>query len=117
MTNKYVEAEKRLALVLGWGERNYIQGFTAPDPMPWLEGYRKWIPHWAPQWAQKNGDAFTLMVEHGAYAYIPEKFPQTVEAYCGIGTAVEKLADHRDKETAYRYAIIMAVINKIEGQS
>jgi hypothetical protein len=102
MIAKYIEAEKRLAeLLLGSPGISPIDGQRFKDDRP--------------KWACDNAAAFELMVEHD------------VELDIGVGSEVHSscpemrnylttyIGDHPDKKAAVRFAIVRAVITKLEA--
>lgn len=89
--DKYDEAELRLFFLL-----KKRDGDTAPGT------------HNVPRWCRDDAAAFRLMVEHGLYPTNPESTAMYV--YIAV-----QPADHPDKETAVRYAIVQAVIKKLEA--
>lgn len=112
--DKYLEAEKRLAELFGWHGIWLAQNGTTFIGRK-EDGNSKFLPggqDTLPQWCRDDAAAFRLMVEHEIRPY-----------YWHIrGTvSVENLdieiayADHPDKDTAVRYAIVQAVIKKKEA--
>lgn len=120
--DKYLEAEKRLAELLGWKcvqLGGSLDGLSMPEN--WLHGI--WpidgegglVPQWCRDWSACG----PLMVEHGVWPFIqPDGYVDTfisgMEPDPDIDTP---LSDHPDRETAVRYAIVQAVIAKLESNN
>lgn len=111
--DKYIEAEKKLAELLGWSKVKIggaVDGSNVPNM--WLSG----VPSGGtervliPLWTRDNAAAFALMVEHFCY---PNEHEFGIE--CNGITA--DVSNHPTKESAVRYAIVMAVIAKLEAQN
>ena len=70
-------------------------------------------------WCHDNAAAFSLMVEHGCDIITGRTSLRVGCFYAEGHTFVKKSAvyfhDHPDRETAVRYAIVQAVIAKLEG--
>lgn len=100
--NKYLEAEKKLAELLGLAWTNH-------GAFPELH------------WTRDNAAAFNLMIEHGldvdcasgdnVYVAYSLKKGYTYEP---VPAASEEYANHPDHDAAVRYAIVMTVIAKLE---
>lgn len=107
--DKYLEAEKRLAELLGYVPR-YAHRPTTGE---WVHaasntliGYQAWCRKWeacGPLMAE-----YSVMVD-------PLSFRNSVEAMAYAVGHTESYANHPDKDTAVRYSIVMAVIAKLEG--
>lgn len=105
----YLEAEKRLAELLGW---------TNIDPYcsrgNWF-GYKGGEAYTVPRWTQNDAEAFKLMVEYEQYPFQPDDGVIVVAS--GLSSPsyyTVIIEDHIDKATAVRYAIVMATIRKLE---
>lgn len=115
MTNKYLEAEKRLAERLGYIDVKESKAMTAQGALcGWKQG-REYLPRWCRDWAACG----PLIGEHEleidclfpkGYISVTYKLPGNEE----YGEVFEELGRHPDKDTAVRYAIVMAVIAKLE---
>lgn len=94
--DKYLALEKRLAELLG---REYMfEGHLGPVQR---------IPQWCRDWNACG----PLMVEHDVYP------TDTNFGYVfRHGHQLAILADHPDKDTAVRYAIVQAVVAKLEAE-
>jgi hypothetical protein len=115
MTDPYVEMEKRLAELLGWTN---IQDcgwglYGRPKDAGLLhlpEDERCTLPRWCHDWSACG----PLMVDHGT-------FPEVDGDICWIGNGddywmqSEPISDHPDRDTAVRFAIVQAVIAKLEA--
>lgn len=109
--DKYLEAEKRLAELLGWV---YVPPQALEDYV-WLhQPSNEWVD--PPPWCRDDAAAFKLMVEHGAQPSFYDD--ETMVDFRSAKSPVrhEARADHPDRETAVRYAIVQAVIAKLEGE-
>lgn len=134
--NKYLEAEKRLAELLGvvvyfdaLKDEEYPNGVWAAG-IPEADTYYgetqeqamlNWLENTA-RWTRDNAAAFALMVEHGCWPYIndilTDRVHVSVPSVRDDGPVCSELVrDHPDKETAVRFAIVMAVIAKLESKS
>jgi hypothetical protein len=110
--NDYRNARLRLAYLLGWKfeEREYQGDFCLrPDGSQ---------TRFLPDWTGDNAAAFALMVEHGCYPRISDEFVRVdtndPDRRARQQLAVVKLANHPSTEHAVRYAIVQAVIAKLE---
>lgn len=102
--DKYIEAELRLAGMLGW--KNIRSAEFKPDQLIGrVDGDKEYVP----AWTSDNGAAFALMVEHSCY---PKEHAFGIECD-GIKVVI---SNHPTKEIAVRYAIVMAVIAKLEAK-
>lgn len=115
--NKYLEAEKKLAELLGWTHLKSHEVEGHPKQFR-CEGIRPEYPH-GPiveviSWTRDDAAAFQLMVAYGCY---PDSFKNQI--WVGDGDCphmqCENIENHPDKLTATRYAIVMAVISKLEN--
>lgn len=111
MTTIYMNAAMRLAELLGYTE-------ITPEGQPCWRIYEGLLARDSdgdmsriPDWVHDNGDAFALMVEHSLYP-TSHKLSDSIL----VGERLEYVADHQNKETAVRYAIVMAVIAKLEAK-
>lgn len=112
--DKYLEAEKELAEAQGWKDLREVPMYS---PCKWLEGTRpdgtKGYPF--PDYGRDDALAFRLMVDHGAEPYLMGEHSVRVAIFGSHVISVEDYADHPDKATAVRYAIVMAVIAKLKS--
>jgi hypothetical protein len=108
MMDKYIEAEKRLAELLGW--KGIIQlgeclfgsdNETPPNP------YKSQA---VPQWCRDNSAVFELMVEHGCW---PHETGGRILVGGWDGYVI--ISDHPDKKTAVRMALVQALISRLEA--
>lgn len=109
--DKYVEAEKRLAELLGWthhAEENRV------GPR-WRSPSADWLTR-RPRWTRDNATAFALMVEHGIRVSPASDFVTAKHDIDGDFLVVE-YSDHPDRETAVRYAVVQAVIARLEANN
>lgn len=105
---KYLEAEKILASLLGW---TFIPDRFDTEREINADG--EWQAH--PRWTRNSAAAYALMVEHGCYPW--ESTQEPMEGWiCVGGNGYAKIGDHPDKDTAVRYAIVKAVIAKLEAE-
>lgn len=115
--DKYLEAEKRLASLLGYTDINVVGisifGFHKERTagLHWPSTERFYIPHWC----RDNAAAFVLMVQHECY-------PTEDKHHDGVSVADDDTwgnfqfwQEHPDKETAVRFAIVQSVIAKLEA--
>lgn len=112
--NKYLEAEKRLAELKGHANTAFLGLHQVQCALTPSNEIKKQLP----RWCRDNAAAFALMVEHGCY---PQENGTGSVAIWQEGQFKPYLAgtiisQHPDKETAVRYAIVMAVIAKLEGE-
>jgi hypothetical protein len=115
--DKYVEAEKRLAELLGWAdvhwdeEVSHLIGILPKEPKP-KDGARWFVP----SWCRRNDGLLTLAVEHCLMLDIAG---MEVDVGYGIQKPQDWLstqyADHPSKEVAVRFTIVQAVIAKLEA--
>lgn len=108
--DKYIEAEKRLAELLGGTELRY-------GSMGWWEGKIDGELVDFADWCRDDAAAFRLMVEHEICLEWDSNrvFALHIDS-CVVWVRVKSAyADHPDKETAVRYAIVQAVIKKLEA--
>lgn len=107
--NKYLKAERELALLLGWTALQDANGAlvgTPPQGYPECRGQAM-----VPSWARDNGAAFGLMVNHGI------EVRNDFDGYWVMGNGFsysESFSDHESKEHCLRYAIVQAVIEKLK---
>ena len=108
--DKYLQAEKELAELLGWKDvgTGVLEGLSGRPPKP--TGGKFW--HKVPNWTGDNAAAFTLMVEQRLLVSVDDV---EIEANFGGSTFI-RIADHPDKEAAVRYAIVQAVIAKLRSE-
>lgn len=112
--NKYLQAEKELAELLGWRDIENHNGV--------LTGSNRGRPiTYIPQWCHDSALVFELMCEHDVaakpgphpdivYAHIHRPFPkQPVQE-------VEKIAAHPDKIMAMKYVIVKTIIAKLKAE-
>lgn len=117
--DKYLALEKQLAELLGWKLK-----LVGDVPTGWLDpagNYHPVIPNWCRYWSACG----PLMVEHDIeiqyasnsndmYATHDVKAVRNIGAMGGIYLAFHaKYADHPDKDTAVRFAVVQAVIDKL----
>lgn len=107
----YQEAEEKLARLLGW--TNIVKGAYGMWGKPVTSESIMSSP--LPHWTQDDAAAFKLMVEHaldievyslGVYAV----WVDNRDIYSHV-----KFTDFSDKLLATRYAIVLTVIDKLEG--
>lgn len=122
--NPYQVAEKRLAELLGYKEIFRLRvGGEECGSLQYNKGKytgAEQVPRWCRDWTSCG----PLMVEHNVGWTISKAYEgawrDTIEAKCqyvGMGTTEETgVSDHPDKETAIRYAIVLAVIAKLESR-
>lgn len=108
--DKYIEAEKRLAELLGWHSIDVVSngnmwGDKTPKKNVTYVGIR--VPQWTRDWAACG----SLMVEHEISVL------QSPVGVSTTGVGYVNFNDHPDKDAAVRYAIVMAVIQKLESRS
>lgn len=117
MMDKYVEAEKKLAGLLGWTYKQprrigVSYGWFRPDGVMHIS---------PPEWCRYNAAAFALMVEHGVRPTVlgdSHVFADIIDDRGKIlANVMTTLDQHPSKEAAVRYAIVMAVIAKLEAQN
>jgi hypothetical protein len=111
--DKYVEAENRLAELLGWKLKR-----VGDVPTGWIDQdgrYKADRPAWCFHWSACG----PLMVGHGCYTYEDRIVPDEILcSWQGNKQPVfTKIADHPDRDTAIRYAIVQAVISKLSTQT
>lgn len=118
--DKYLEAEKRLAELLGWR-------YKAPKRIGvfsgWLDPNDAAHSH-PPQWCRDWTACGPLIVEynlspefdnkHGCVSI--EYHERAYNDYHGYYRVHEHYANHPTKDTAVRYAIVQAVIAKLEQE-
>jgi hypothetical protein len=107
--DKYVEAEKRLAELLGWKLKR-----VGDVPTGWIDPdgrYKADRPAWCFHWSACG----PLMVEHQCCL---ERYVRSVSARCrGYPKAINsQFLSHPDRDTAVRYVIVQAVIAKLSTQ-
>lgn len=102
--DKYVEAEHRLAELQGHVGIFEFGGALIDENGTTL-----------PKWARDDGDAFWLLVKHQV-AVDPSAVNVIVRHAAYRPGILAHYADHPSKEAAVRYAIVQAVIAKLEGE-
>lgn len=113
--DKYLEAEKRLAELLqpdcavSYKDAGYFQWNRKHKPMPNFVGF-------VPQWCRDNAAAFALMVEYGLTVHTEDDATVCVHWPEGVAGLGFDYCDHPTKDTAVRYAIVHAVIAKLEQE-
>lgn len=113
--DKYIEAEKKLAGLLGYHQ--ITDGHFSDNRLSalprgsWLESLKVVLP----MWARDNAAAFALMVEHDLCVQTLSHFVAVLRDNLDGNLAEAEYTDHPSKEAAVRYAIIMAVIAKLEA--
>jgi hypothetical protein len=106
--DRYLEAEKRLAGLLGWKPVAGTQGWHDPKG-----DYRLMLPQWCRDW----GDCGPLMVLHGCYPEFDESRNVAIAYYLnGNKCLLIDAFDYPDRDTAVRFAIVQAVIAKLSTQ-
>lgn len=115
--DKYLQAEKELAELFGWtGIRKHCELHTLIGQPP-----KKKLQYLVdvPKWTKDDGEAFRLAVEHNITPN-SQIHPTYVTVMCWqhfpnleIHIA-ERVADHPNKLTAVRYAIVQSVIAKLK---
>lgn len=103
--DKYLEAEKRLAELLGWEDHTALNGVWRTPRFNYVPSYE------VPQWCRKWNACGPLMVEH---VYRMQIITDVLDPQVTINMHVESINDHPDKDTAVRFAIVQAVITKLE---
>lgn len=119
----YLEADKKLAELLGW--TNITHYAIAPNALlgtPSSEDSLTGVAEGTmkiPRWTQDNEEAFRLMVEHkisiNQYSTHVQPTFDVVNGVSGIEDCYCYHRWHTDKITAIRYAIVQAVIAKLES--
>lgn len=116
--NKYLEAEKELAELLGWEHVIYHACYG-------LEGYRQdYVKEKIPQWCKDSTAAFELLVKYEINVqYFKEDPSYEDSTYC-VASVLDEFQDvifdiDEDwatsyKLTAVRFAIVKAVIMKLK---
>lgn len=112
----YQIAEKKLAKLLGY--ENII-----PHPYPckeyvWLNDVDGADKRAVPRWTQDDAEAFKLVVEYNLMVDICKGFVEV--RYNGIEedwTVQDSTEHNNEKFLAARYAIVLAVIAKLEGET
>jgi hypothetical protein len=119
MMDKYLEAEKRLAELQGITDLELVRGseidMCCAGSMLW-KGKRGGLGVIFAPYARDWAACGPLMVEHGCWPR--ETFIGEVSVPWGIDleSVDEAFIDHPDKDMAARYAIVLAVIAKLERQ-
>jgi hypothetical protein len=110
INNLYLEAERQLAELLGWKDirlnklENGWEGYLISNQ----------IISQVPTWTKDDSAAFSLMLRHRVSLEITEHivFASTTDQE----KVIINYSIHSDEATAVRYAIISAVIRKIESK-
>lgn len=117
--DKYIEAEKKLAELLGWAKVEYLEEhrFMRGRPPNVIE--HRPVPRWTNDWASCG----PLL---GKYELYVMAFPPRIEVgdYVDMGDDgggfcslhYEPVADHPNIDIATMFAIVQAVIHKLEGE-
>lgn len=116
--DKYIEFEKRLAELLGYSSGLRIKVLVTDEEVGPLYCDGKVLP----MWCRDDAAAFRLLVEYKveinpddiSTKYHSVKY--TVYAGDDLAEGLVAYADHPDEATAVRYAIVMAVIAKLEAE-
>lgn len=109
--DKYIEAERRLAELFGWTNLSLI---NLKEREPWNDPLQVWLCQLGavPMWTRDNASAFALMVgQHCEPIYMCD----CVLVASPAGCVSENYDEHHDKESAVRFAIVKAVIAKLES--
>lgn len=129
--DKYLEAEKRLAELLGhknlWPfEMRISRGMTEEAFTCWMADGNgdkisgKNLPRWCRDWSACGPLIATYQVEVEWPDECYTRQPTLVRALIDDGKYHEDLAtisDHPDRDTAVRYCIVQAVIAKLEANN
>lgn len=113
--DKYLEAEKRLAELIGWSQVEFdtFRAGALTGMLPDKSSFGEIVPQWTRDWNACG----PLMVEHGLYPEVYTdaglEFVWIKRSFCKVNVPV---SEHPDKDTAVRYAIVQAVIAKLEWQ-
>lgn len=112
--DRYLKTEKRLAELLGYHQifRLKVDGVEVGGlhyNKSTFKGHEK-----VPRWTGDNDAAFRLMLEHGLVLNLKSQLDFVV-AEAGVAI-VESTINHPDKATAVRFAIVQAVIAKLESK-
>lgn len=109
--NKYEEAEVKLVELLGGKFVHHYSTHLAAFADDKATLHKVYVP-----WTQHNSAAFKLMVEHGMVMNLLPSLDYVI-AGAGGHMVTENIADHKNKEQAVRYAIVRAVIAKLESKN
>ncbi len=114
--NKYIEADKDLAELLGWTEIEVIHSDSLD--IDYLQGIdpagRKYQEVW--HWTRNNAAAFELMCEYGIDVEHYSCFVKATNYWFEGEYEVEDYDNHESKQAAARFAIVQAVIAKLKGK-
>lgn len=102
---KSFELDKELAGLLGY--TNIRQSKLFPEKF--VGRYSSGDKGHIPRWTQDDAEAFRLAVEHDV---LPSTNGKNISA---PGVSTLYATDFPDKQSAARYAIVQAVINKLKG--
>ncbi len=112
--DRYIEAERRLAELL-YPEMTVVD---APfDRLMVTAGNAQEPPALLPQWTRCWTACGPLLTAHGMHVMSYDDYV-VCDCVSGPGDEVEVIADyidHGSRETAIRYAIVLAVIAKLEA--
>lgn len=120
--NIYIEAEKKLAELLGWTnilikDEGMFAGVYGSPPNPEEYGVSLGQRVSMPNWVMDNATVFALMVEHEVNpTYYDDEVMIDFRSLLLKEVVHVFYVDHSNKEAAVRYAIVLAVIAKIEGE-
>lgn len=110
MSDQYLEAEKRLAELLGWKQIE-VYGSHQTD-LRGLELPFDEQPRAIPKWARDNEAAFSLMAAHCSE---PSFQPGAVKVSNGEYSFTSDYQSHDGVEAALRYAIVMSLAKSLEA--
>lgn len=108
--NKYLEAEKELAIALGYTNFQRWESNGMP-----VSGHIDGVVTPLKQWA-RDGAAFDLMVEHNVHLTFAGDFGVSTYIDGDVEGKLFDYTDYQSKQDCVRYAIVQAVIAKLKGK-
>lgn len=122
MRNRYIDAELKLAQLLGWTSVDQV--LQKLRIAAYAYGFARGANERTaiPAWARSNGDCTTLMLAHDCYVTLEQSpagedvMVATWMASVGFPARLTvRVADHQNKACAYRYAAVLAITTQLES--
>lgn len=114
--DEYLKAEKRLAELLGFKGIREIPLKKQPLDEEEITALISDEPHCSiPQWCRAWSACGPLMVEYKIHPFFGDVF--CAAGNVELGDCFAQISDHPDRDTAVRFAIVQAVIAKLEANN
>lgn len=123
MDTRYINAEHKLAIALGWTGADYAGMAGTPDGRVLGAAPGGAERTYVPAWARSSDDCLRLMLAHRCFvaAEVTSEGADVMvarwKAADGFGERIAvPLAEHKDDAAAFRYAAVMGVTAKVEAE-